>query len=167
MSRMMTLSDLNKRDGGGNGGGFQGSGFTLGSGKQHKNGCMQCLDVFFPNFKLETVTFLFAMILVGIFILTKVLDVMIMGNSKGDPKVWICTLHFFGAKYSYDIVENYQVWRLLTSALLHSTFLQLVNNVMGLLFVGFTVEEQVRSWKEFVLVLCLGAYEGNVLSAIF
>ena len=128
---------------------------------------MQCLDVFFPNFKLETVTFLFVMILICMFVLTKVLDVVIMGNSKGDPKVWICTLHFFGAKYTYDIVNGFQVWRLLTSAVLHSSLLQLVNNCLGMLFVGFTIEEQVRSWKEFVLVICLGAYEGNVLSAIF
>ena len=45
--------------------------------------------------------------------------------------------------------------------------MQLVNNCLGMLFVGFTVEEQVTSWKAFTLILCLGAYQGSVLSAIF
>ena len=167
MSRITTLRDLEQRDGGG-GGGFQGSGFMLGSGKQHKNSCMQCLDLFFPGFKLETVTFLFFVILVTVFVVTKVVfDTLIMGNTSGNPAVWICHLHFFGAKYTYDIVNNYQVWRLLTASLLHTSILHLVNNCLGILFFGFTVESQVKSWKEFVMILTLGAYEGNVLSAIF
>lgn len=124
MSRMMTLKDLNDRDGGGGSGsgGFQGSGFALGR-SGHKNGCMACLDAFFPGFKLETVTMLFVTILVGMFFLTKVLDKTMMGNSSDDPKLWICTLKFFGANYTYDITNNYQIWRLLTSALLHQGFI--------------------------------------------
>ena len=46
---------------------------------------MQCLDAFFPGFKLESVTMLFSTILVGMFVLTKLLDKTIMGNSKDDP----------------------------------------------------------------------------------
>ena len=113
----------------------------LGSGKAHKNSCMQCLDLFFPNFKIETITFLFFFILVSVFLVTKVVfDTIIFGNTKGDPAVWICHLHFFGAKYTYDIVNNYQVWRLITASLLHTGVLQLVNNCLGILFFGFTVE---------------------------
>ena len=62
---------------------------------------------------------LFTTILVGTFVLIKVLDKTIMGNSNDDPQKWLCTLKFYGANSTYDITNNYQIWRLVTSALLH------------------------------------------------
>ena len=50
---------------------------------------------------------LFTTILVGTFILIKVLDKTIMGNSNDDPQKWLCTLKFYGANSTFDITNNY------------------------------------------------------------
>ena len=96
MSRMMTLKDLNARDGGG-------GGFEVNRSSRSDNKCLHCLETFFPNFKLRSFTFLLVLACVAVFTVTKVIDGTVMGNSSGDQQRWLCTLHIFQAKFTYDI----------------------------------------------------------------
>mgnify|MGYP001626831126 CR=1 FL=1 len=89
-----------------------------------------------------------------------------MGNSSGDHEKWVCTLHAFQAKFAYDITRKYEVWRLLTATLLHNSFLHLFWNMFTILTFAFTVEKHIDSWKKYTLLLVIGSYEGNALSAI-
>ena len=89
-----------------------------------------------------------------------------MGNSNGDYERWVCSMRTFGAKFTYDITQKYEVWRLLTAVFLHNSFLHLFWNMFSLLSMGFTVERYTESTRNFILILVVGSYEGNVLSAI-
>ena len=68
---------------------------------------MQCLNAVFPNFKLKSLTMLFFIACVALFVTTRILDATVMGNSNGDYEKWTCTLRTFGAKFTYDITQKY------------------------------------------------------------
>jgi len=89
-----------------------------------------------------------------------------MGNSEGEYEHWVCTMHTFQAKFTWDITHKYQVWRLLTAVFLHNSFLHLFWNSFSMLTFAFTVERYVDSAKNYALILLIGSYQGNVLSAI-
>jgi len=80
MSKMMTLADLKARDGNNN---SESWGFNV-ARQPNKNGCLQCLETVFPHFKINSINFLFVIICIGMFILTKVMDSTVMGNSSDD-----------------------------------------------------------------------------------
>ena len=98
--RMMTLKDLQAR----NNNNSESYGFNVTDNRGgRKNGCIECLEAFFPNFKLATFNMLFIFICIAMFIITKVVNSAVMGNQDGDQEKWLCTLHFFQAKFTYDI----------------------------------------------------------------
>mmetsp|Transcript_9297 Transcript_9297/g.12646 ORF Transcript_9297/g.12646 Transcript_9297/m.12646 type:complete len:241 (+) Transcript_9297:192-914(+) len=103
---------------------------------------------------------------IAVFITTKVLDMTVLGNSAGDYEKWVCTLKAFQAKFTYSITKKYEVWRLLTAVFLHNSFLHLFWNMFSLSTFAYTVEKYVESPKNYLWILLLGSYEGNVLSAI-
>ena len=141
MSKMMTLQDLKAREQNNN---SESYGFNV-SRQNRGNKCLQCLETFFPNFRLASITFAFVLLCIGMFILTKVVDATIMGNKEGDQERWVCTLHTFQAKFTYDITKKYQVWRLITAVFLHNGVLHLFWNMFSTLMIGFTVEQQMQS----------------------
>ena len=100
---MMTLADLKAREGNSN---SENYGFEV-SRNGEKNKCLLCLETFFPNFKLRAITLLFVLICIAMFTLTKVIDATVMGNKDGDQERWVCTLHTFQAKFTYDITKKY------------------------------------------------------------
>lgn len=134
MSKIHTLRDLPSNN-------SESYGFNVERRGQSSNQCMNCLQAVFPGFRLVSITMLLSVICVGMYITTKVVDETVMGNSGGDLQRWICTLHTFQAKYTYDITHRYEVWRLFTAVFLHNSFLHLFWNVFSILMIGFTVEQ--------------------------
>ena len=80
--RMMTLRDLQARDGNNN---SESYGFNVSSNRGvKKNGCLECLEAFFPNFKLTSLNMLFIFVCVAMFITTKIINSAVFGNQDGD-----------------------------------------------------------------------------------
>ena len=91
--RMMTLRDLQARDGNNN---SESYGFNVSSNRGvKKNGCLECLEAFFPNFKFASLNMLFIFVCVAMFITTKIINSAVFGNQDGDQQRWLCTLNFF------------------------------------------------------------------------
>ena len=78
--KMMTLRDLQARNNNSESYGFNVSDNRSG----RKNGCLECLEAFFPNFKLASLTMLFIFVCVAMFITTKVINSAVFGNQDGD-----------------------------------------------------------------------------------
>ena len=98
MSRMMTLKDLQARQGN-----SESYGFNVERNSSSKSQCRQCLEIFFPNFKLRSLTMLFVFVCTAMYVTTRILDKTVMGNTNDDYEKWVCTLRAFGAKFTYDI----------------------------------------------------------------
>ena len=109
---------------------------------------------------------LFVVACTGMFALTKTLDMTLLGNSDGDYEKWVCTLKAFQAKFTYNITQKGEVWRLFTAVFLHNSFLHLFWNMFSVSTFAFTVEKYVDNPINYILILVIGSYEGNVLSAI-
>ena len=71
MSRMMTLKDLQARQGNSN---SESYGFNVERNSSSSNQCMQCLNIVFPNFKLKSLTMLFVVGCIAMYVTTRILD---------------------------------------------------------------------------------------------
>jgi membrane associated rhomboid family serine protease len=76
------------------------------------------------------------------------------------------TLITMGAKDSNLIVNEHQVWRLLTASVLHAGLVHYFINMLALWFVGGAVETS-HGWVASNVTFLLSAVGGTVLSAIF
>lgn len=89
------------------------------------------------------------------------LGMFIFGNGSNDSY----TLLLFGANYG-PLVQDGQIWRLLTSAFLHIGIIHLIVNMYSLLVIGTQVETYIGKWK-FLLIYIVSAISGSLLSIIF
>lgn len=76
------------------------------------------------------------------------------------------TLVILGAKNSALIVEDKEVWRLLTAMVLHAGLIHYLLNMLALWFVGSAVEICHGFWSSLLLFVA-PAVGGTLLSAIF
>ena len=73
-------------------------------------------------------------------------------------------LFFYGGKINQFIMDG-QVWRLITPALLHGSFLHVAMNMYALYVIGQRLERFYGHWR-FLLLYVLSAFAGNVLSFV-
>ena len=64
------------------------------------------------------------------------------------------------------LVQNGEVWRLLTSAFLHAGLIHLLVNMYSLAILGTQVETFIGKWK-FLFIYLISAISGNLLSLVF
>ena len=64
------------------------------------------------------------------------------------------------------LVQNGEVWRLLTSAFLHAGLIHLLVNMYSLVILGTQVETFIGKWK-FLFIYLISAISGNLLSLVF
>ena len=76
------------------------------------------------------------------------------------------TLILMGAKDSYLIVSENEVWRVLSSAILHAGFIHYVINCLALWFVGKAIET-THGTVATAIIFIISAIGGTLLSAIF
>ncbi len=119
-----------------------------------------CWLLVFPKFKVRSVTFIYAVILLIVFIIT---DIVYAVNKRTTS--WSCTLYNFGAKYTYAISRRGHIHRLILPLILHSSFLHLFWNVFSLFMIGFSIEEACKTWYRYLALLLIGGVGGNIISA--
>lgn len=76
------------------------------------------------------------------------------------------TLILMGAKDSYLIVSENEVWRVLSSAILHAGLIHYVINCLALWFVGKAIET-THGTVATAIIFIISAIGGTLLSAIF
>jgi membrane associated rhomboid family serine protease len=76
------------------------------------------------------------------------------------------TLITMGAKDTTLIVEAKEGWRLLSSAVLHAGLVHFFINMLALWFVGAAIET-THGWFAAMVIFCISAVGGTILSAIF
>ncbi|MDE6284714.1 MAG: rhomboid family intramembrane serine protease, partial [Bacilli bacterium] len=82
----------------------------------------------------------------------------VLGNGSQNS----LTLLQFGANYS-SLIQQGQVWRLLTSAFLHIGIIHLLVNMYSLYIIGSQVETFMGKWK-YLAIYLISAISGNLLS---
>jgi hypothetical protein len=76
------------------------------------------------------------------------------------------TLIVMGAKDTALIIEEKEGWRLLSSAVLHAGLVHFLINMLALWFVGAAIET-THGWFAAMVIFCISAVGGTILSAIF
>ena len=89
------------------------------------------VNILFPGFSIHSVTFFFVSGLISIYLLQVAAFALFHTSS------WACFLYHLGAKYTFAIARQYQLWRLIAPIFLHSSFGHLAGNVISLLMAGF------------------------------
>ena len=64
------------------------------------------------------------------------------------------------------IVQNGEIWRLITCAFLHAGLLHLLVNMYSLIIIGSQVETYIGRWK-FAFIYIISAISGSLLSLVF
>ena len=99
-------------------------------------------------------------------ILACVVMYIILGINNGNFLTFSATsLAIFGGN-NLLLVQNGEVWRLLTSAFLHVGLIHLVVNMYSLAIIGTQVETFIGKWK-FLFIYFISAISGNLLSLVF
>lgn len=99
-------------------------------------------------------------------ILACIVMYIILGINNGNFLVFNATsLAIFGGN-NLMLVQNGEVWRLLTSAFLHAGLIHLVVNMYSLAIIGTQVETFIGKWK-FLFIYLISAISGNLLSLVF
>ena len=118
----------------------------------------------FPKFKLKSVTFIFACLILLVFIITEI--VYAVKKNSDSPMSWQCVLYWSGGKFTYAISRKGHIHRLFLPMILHSGFFHIFWNVLTLLMIGFVVEEACGRWFKYVILLIAGAIGGTIFSAV-
>lgn len=99
-------------------------------------------------------------------ILACVVMYIILGINNGNFLTFSATsLAIFGGN-NLLLVQNGEVWRILTSAFLHVGLIHLVVNMYSLAIIGTQVETFIGKWK-FLFIYFISAIGGNLLSLVF
>ena len=115
-----------------------------------------------PSFQWYSFLVIVSLIELVMFILTLIFSSDIEGDFLSpDTK----TLIDFGAKDSYKIKNDHQIWRFLTSNFLHGNFLHFINNILTQLSIGISLESTIGPFKTFFIYIISGI-GGVLLSAL-
>ena len=70
-----------------------------------------------------------------------------------------------GAKYTYAIKNNFQLWRFFTPVFLHGSLFHIFFNIYFQLGVAMTLEQQ-WNWKKFLPIYFLSAFGASLFSCL-
>lgn len=114
----------------------------------------------FPNFAFKSVTFIYSMLLILIFIITEIVYAANKANIS-----WLCVLYYAGGKFTYAITRKGHIHRLILPIILHSGFFHIFWNIFSFFMIGFSIEKAVGKWYKYILLIVLGGIGGNIFSA--
>ena len=112
----------------------------------------------FPHFKLVSITMLYFLICVGLYVYPLFMDL-------SDQKDYNCMLYLLGAKYLPNI-QNGEIWRLVFPMVLHGGIDHIGMNMIVLAMLGFACEHYL-TWVKYIVLIVVGAVGGNIFSAVF
>ena len=114
----------------------------------------------FPNFSVRSVTFIYSMLLILVFLITEI----VYAANKA-TLTWYCVLYYSGGKFTYDISRKGQVHRLLLPIILHSGFFHIFWNLLSLYMIGFSIEK-AYGYRKYIALIIFGGIGGNLVSAV-
>jgi membrane associated rhomboid family serine protease len=114
----------------------------------------------FPGFSTRSVTFIYVISFIMIFIIQKIVYVQMKDLS------WFCMLYDSGARFTYAIVHKYQLHRLLVPMFLHLNMMHIFWNTLSFFMIGFTIEKAINNRKKYIMLLIMGALGGNLFSSV-
>ena len=92
--------------------------------------------IFFPRFTLKSITFVLTIIYLVMFII-----LLAYNYSKEQTDItWNCSLYRLQNKYFARLNINYELWRVVVSALFHSNIAHFFLNLFALSIYGYFVE---------------------------
>jgi len=86
-------------------------------------------------------------LLLGVFLSSNLFEDILNSNLHTSNFILWLDLAF----YPQDMIDDYTVYRFITSMYMHSGFLHAVSNLIGLLFIGTQFEQRI-GWKRFLLL---------------
>lgn len=86
---------------------------------------------------------------------------------KIKDKSWDCLLISFGAFQGGKIRNHYHYHRFILSMFLHNSTLHLISNCISLFFLGYHIENEIKSKLKFILLYLISGLSGNFLSLLF
>ncbi len=75
-------------------------------------------------------------------------------------------IYIWGVLDRYDVLQNYQYWRIITSMFLHESWLHLGVNMLSLFFVGRLTEQVYGHWRYLLIYFITGIF-GGILVILF
>ena len=132
----------------------------LSDSQTRKKSCFRSL---FPGFRVKSLTFFISILHCLIFIASEIYAYKLNSNDESD--VFQCILYKFGALYTPSVLNQYQVFRLITSSLLHAKIYQVLVTTLSLWMTAFKLESVYGSNKFFIFYL-LTNLSGSLFSAI-
>ena len=86
---------------------------------------------------------------------------------KTKDKSWKCLLVSFGAFQGGKIRYHYHFHRFILSMFLHNSILHLISNCISLFFLGYHIENEIKSKLKYALLYFISGLYGNFLSLLF
>eukprot|EP00347_Sterkiella_histriomuscorum_P008773 403343812 len=125
-----------------------------------------CFYLFFPNFKLRSVTFIYVITFLLVYIIDEIVYAAKKSQGYQQSYSWACILYYSGAKYTYAISRQGHLYRLIMPMFLHSGFFHIFWNIFSFFMIGFSIEKSIGTWYKYALLLFVGAIGGNIFSAV-
>lgn len=113
---------------------------------------------------MKSVTFIYVLVFTLVYIIDEIVYAVRKNENAGLK--WSCVLYDSGAKFTYAISRQGHLHRLLMPILLHSGFFHIFWNIFSFFMIGFSIEHNIKNWKEYLALLIIGGIGGNIFSAV-
>lgn len=92
-----------------------------------------CYQVLIPHFTWKSLTFFLSMLMT----ICTIITFIVYANMEKSPVSWSCLLYTTQAKFYPRLRYNYQLWRILTSAIFHGNISHFVLNIVSMQLYGY------------------------------
>lgn len=149
---------------------------TSDDNNQNNNGFLNMVKHCFPGITWKSVSFFIMISLLLIYIIDLIIyysienkEVLVKLSNNfsyklGIQEKWSCILYRSGANYALSVVNDYTIWRLVTSVFLHASFQHLAGNLLSSLFITFYLEQFINNKYKFIVLYLTAGIFGNLLS---
>lgn len=120
-----------------------------------------CLQVVVPHFNWKSLTFVLSVLMSICTIVTFV----VYANMDKNPVSWSCLLYTTQAKFYPRLRYNYQLWRIITSAIFHGNISHFVLNIISMQLYGYFAEWYYGR-SRYALALVSGCITSHLLSCL-
>ena len=106
-------------------------------------------------FTLYSYNLIFILLDIIIFLIT---IIYLFTNTETVSKSYECVLYQFGALYSYSIIHDFQIWRIITGMFLHGGYSHIYGNSQSICIVGFFFENWIGHKNFFIAYIIIGIF---------